>query len=159
MSDLNLQFQLECKETQLGEEIYIVGNSNELGNWNVNHSKKLSTDSKRFPLWESNPINFQSKSKLEYKYIIKGSNNVKWENFDGNRSINISSLENSLYVVNDGKFSSKTNPKINKSNDINIQPQPEIQKNRPKKTKSKNLVKKKSSKIHKVHHNNYQYSN
>ena len=91
MSDLKLQFQVECKETHPGEEVYIVGNSNELGNWNINNSQKLSTGPNKFPLWESHPILFQSKRQLEYKYIIKNSsNNVKWESFSGNRSLNLS---------------------------------------------------------------------
>ena len=79
----NLKFQVECKQTKPGEEVYIIGNSSELGNWNVNNSKKLKTNSNLFPIWESNPISFQSKSKLEYKYIIKGNSNLNWENFDG----------------------------------------------------------------------------
>ena len=122
MSDLNLKFQVECKETKLGEEVYIVGNSNELGNWNVNNSKKLSTDSNLFPLWESNPISFKSKSQLEYKYIIKSSsNNVKWENFDGNRLLNLSTLNNNTtYLINDGKYSDKSRQKINKSNETHF---------------------------------------
>ena len=81
-----LKFQVECKQTRPGEEVYIIGNSSELGNWKVNHSIKLKTNSNLFPIWESNPISINSKSQLEYKYIIKdSSNNVKWENFKGNR--------------------------------------------------------------------------
>ena len=156
MSDLDLKFQVECKETKLGEEVYIVGNSNELGNWNVNNSKKLSTDSKLFPLWESNPISFQSKSQLEYKYIIKSSsNNVKWENFDGNRLLNLSTLNNNTtYLINDGKYSDKSRQKINKSNEVHVN---------KTKTKEKNqkMIKKKSSNIRNINNNknNYQYVN
>ena len=156
MSDLNLKFQVECKETKLGEEVYIVGNSNELGNWNVNNSKKLSTDSKLFPLWESNPISFQSKSQLEYKYIIKSSsNNVKWENFDGNRLLNLSTLNNNTtYLINDGKYSDKSRQKINKSNEVHAN-------KTITKEKNQKIIKKKSSKIKMINNNknNYQYIN
>ena len=155
MSNINLKFQVECKETQLGEEVYIVGNSNELGNWNVNNSKKLFTDSNKFPIWESHPIQFQSKSQLEYKYIIKNkSNNVKWENFDGNRSLNCSSLENVEYLINDGKFSNKSNQKINKLNEAPSQHNGHQKKQNP--------IKKKSKKMHNNNNhksNNYQYVN
>ena len=159
MSNLCLQFQVECKETQLGEEVYIVGNANELGNWNAQNSKKLSTSSNKFPLWESNPISFSSKSKLEYKYIIKNkSNNVKWENFDGNRIINLSNLDDSFYMVNDGRFSNKSNQKINKSNGA----PPETHNsndnyNHNKKKSNKNYNKNNNN--NNRNNNNYQYVN
>ena len=152
MSDLNLKFQVECKETRPGEEVYIVGSSNELGNWNVNNSQKLSTDSSKFPLWESHPILFQSKFQLEYKYIIKNSsNNVKWENFSGNRSLNLSNLENCLYLISDGKFDNKSKQNINKSNE-SLSPVHKSKNN-------KNIIKKKSNKTHNNNNNNYQYVN
>ena len=161
MSNLCLQFQVECKETQLGEEVYIVGNANELGNWNAQNSKKLSTSSNKFPLWESNPISFPSKSKLEYKYIIKNkSNNVKWENFDGNRTINLSNLDDSFYVVNDGRFSNKSNQKINKSNGA----PPETHNsndnhNHNKKKSNKNNNNNHNNNNNNRNNNNYQYVN
>ena len=142
-----LKFQVECKQTRPGEEVYIIGNSSELGNWKVNHSIKLKTNSNLFPIWESNPISFNSKSQLEYKYIIKdSSNNVKWENFKGNRTINLSSLEDREYIVNDGKFSKNSNQSINKSNGTST----------TNTYKTEKIIKKKSSK---VNNNNHQYSN
>ena len=154
----NVQFQVECKETKPGEEVYIVGNANEIGNWNVNNSQKLSTDSNRFPVWESNPITFQSKTQLEYKYIIKNkSNNVKWENFDGNRTLNLSHLENEAYVVNDGKFSNKSNQNINKSNGSPSHTSNHQKKQIPIKKKSKKIQKSNHNNNH--NNNNYQYIN
>jgi hypothetical protein len=121
-SNLKLKFEIECKETQLGEELFIIGNSKELGNWNVNNSQKLITDSSKFPLWESNEINFKKKNPLEYKYIIKNSSNVKWENFPENRILNLQDLKENNYIINDGKFNDKSNQKITKSSgeEINI---------------------------------------
>jgi glucoamylase len=98
MSNINLKFKIKCDETKFGEELYITGNTKELGNWNSNNSKKLMSDSKKFPIWESNQISFNSNSNLEYKYIIKSSNNVKWENFSGNRELNFSKLENIIFI-------------------------------------------------------------
>ena len=150
----NLKCQVECKQTKPGEEVYIIGNSSELGNWNVNNSKKLKTNSNLFPIWETNPISFQSKSKLEYKYIIKGNSNLNWENFDGNRTINLSSLEDQDYIVNDGKFGNKSKQTINKSYETlaNI--------SHNASGKKVKIVKKKSKVNNQNHnHNNYQYSN
>ena len=143
MSNINLKFKIKCDETKFGEELYITGNTKELGNWNSNNSKKLMSDSKKFPIWESNQISFNSNSNLEYKYIIKSSNNVKWENFNGNRELNFSKLENNnFYLINDGKFNEKTEPKINKINE-----------------EEKNVKKEENNKKHKNNNNNFQYIN
>ena len=143
MSNINLKFKIKCDETKFGEELYITGNTKELGNWNSNNSKKLMSDSKKFPIWESNQISFNSNSNLEYKYIIKSSNNVKWENFSGNRELNFSKLENNnFYLINDGKFNEKTEPKINKINE-----------------EEKNVKKEENNKKHKNNNNNFQYIN
>ena len=143
MSNINLKFKIKCDETKFGEELYITGNTKELGNWNSNNSKKLMSDSKKFPIWESNQISFTSNSNLEYKYIIKSSNNVKWENFNGNRELNFSKLENNnFYLINDGKFNEKTEPKINKINE-----------------EGKNEKKEENNKKHKNNNNNFQYIN
>ena len=143
MSNINLKFKIKCDETKFGEEVYITGNTEELGNWNSNNSKKLMSDSKKFPIWESNQISFNSNSNLEYKYIIKSSNNVKWENFSGNRELNFSKLENNnFYLINDGKFNEKTEPKINKINE-----------------EEKNVKKEENNKKHKNNNNNFQYIN
>ena len=143
MSNINLKFKIKCDETKFGEELYITGNTKELGNWNSNNSKKLMSDSKKFPIWESNQISFNSNSNLEYKYIIKSSNNVKWENFSGNRELNFSKLENNnFYLINDGKFNEKTEPKINKINE-----------------EEKNIKKEENNKKHKNNNNNFQYIN
>ena len=143
MSNINLKFKIKCNETKFGEELYITGNTKELGNWNSNNSKKLMSDSKKFPIWESNQISFNSNSNLEYKYIIKSSNNVKWENFNGNRELNFSKLENNnFYLINDGKFNEKTEPKINKINE-----------------EEKNVKKEENNKKHKNNNNNFQYIN
>ena len=48
MSNINLKFKIKCDETKFGEEVYVTGNTKELGNWNSNNSKKLMSDSKNF---------------------------------------------------------------------------------------------------------------
>ena len=154
MSDLSIQFQIECKQTKPGDSVYVVGSSKELGNWKSEKSQKLTTDKDRFPIWESNPISFNSKSQLEYKYIIKNnSNNVKWEDFSGNRTLDLSTLENTLNYIYDGKFSNKSNQRISKTNDISSF--------QPKNYEKKKSNKKKSNNNNNNNHNsnNYQYTN
>ena len=154
MSETSIQFQVECNETKPGDNVYVVGGSNELGNWKAENSQKMKTDSNRFPLWESEPIPFQSKSQLEYKYIIKNSsNNVKWENFKGNRTLDLSSLENTIYYVDDGSFSNKHSQKISKTNDLSNRVNKSNKSNNSHKKKSKNQNHNNNNS------NNYQYVN
>ena len=151
MSDLSLQFQIECKDTKPGDSVYVVGNASELGNWKAENSQKLKTNKSKFPLWESEPISFNSKTQLEYKYIIKNnSKNVRWENFQGNRTLDLSSLENGLYYVNDGRYSNRGGQSINKSNELSSQSN----------TSNKKKVKKvtKTNKPHKDEALNYSIS-
>ena len=139
MSDLSLQFQIECKDTKPGDNVYVVGNASELGNWKAENSQKLKTDKNKFPLWESEPISFNSKTQLEYKYIIKNnSKNVRWENFQGNRTLDLSSLENGLYYVNDGRYSNRGGQNINRSNGMSSKPSSS---NKKKVKKSTNTTK------------------
>ena len=151
MSELSLQFQIECKDTKPGDSVYVVGNASELGNWKAENSQKLKTNKSKFPLWESEPISFNSKTQLEYKYIIKNnSKNVRWENFQGNRTLDLSSLENGLYYINDGRYSNRGGQSINKSNELSSQSN----------TSNKKKVKKvtKTSKPHKDETLNYSIS-
>ena len=139
MSDLKLKFQLICKNTVFGENVSLVGNQTQLGNWDTNKSIELKTDKHIFPLWESNLISFNNNSNLEYKYIIsnKNSHSVKWESFQGNRQLNLSNLnKDGEYIINDGEFSSNINPKITKINSNNT-------KITEKKNKNKNNINKK----------------
>ena len=150
MSDLKLKFQLICKNTVFGENVSLLGNQTQLGNWDTNKSIELKTDKHIFPLWESNPISFNNNSNLEYKYIIsnKNSHSVKWESFQGNRQLNLSNLnKDGEYIINDGEFSSNINPKITKINSNNT-------KITEKKNKNKNNNNKKEPYKTKINTNN-----
>ena len=59
MSDIKLKFQLICKNTIFGENVSLVGNQSQLGNWDTNKLVELKTDKNIFPLWESNPISYK----------------------------------------------------------------------------------------------------
>ncbi len=150
MSDLKLKFQLICKNTVFGENVSLVGNQTQLGNWDTNKSIELKTDKHIFPLWESNPISFNNNSNLEYKYIIsnKNSHSIKWESFQGNRQLNLSNLnKDGEYIINDGEFSSNINPKITKINSNNT-------KITEKKNKNKNNINKKEPNKANINNNN-----
>ena len=119
--NFKLQFKIECNETKFGEEVYIIGNSDEIGKWNqtnINESQKLKCN--HFPTWESNILEFSNLiSPLEYKYIIKSSSNITWENkFEGNRILDLTNKENGFYLIDDGKFNTKSKQTINSLSEL-----------------------------------------
>ena len=115
---LFLQFTLETnhKETKPGQDVYIIGEIDELGDWKTKNAIKLNCI--KFPKWESETITFyKNYDKIEYKYIIVTENNfdeVKWEEFsDGkNREINLYNKTEGYYFVKDGEFNNKSTQKI-----------------------------------------------
>ena len=73
MSDKGLSLQFILKGcTVPGQEIYITGAVNELGNWDKCKCPKLNTTPSSYPLWESDFIKFNNKyTNLEYKFFIR----------------------------------------------------------------------------------------
>ena len=101
-----VKFKLYCKGTELGDNIYIVGNINEFGNWNTdnfNENQKLKGN--LYPLWLSETIPIQNRKNIEYKYIIKGPNKLQWEECE-NRFINLkySIIRDGIHYIDDGFF-------------------------------------------------------
>ena len=120
-----LIFEQECNKTKDGDSLFVTGEIQELGNWDLNKSQELFTGKEnfpKFPNWKSNPIcvPYKDKLSLEYKYFIKKKNGEeKWENFDGNRKIEISDLKCCTYIIKDNKFGDKSNYEIiGQSNDL-----------------------------------------
>jgi phosphoglucan,water dikinase len=122
---LFMNFITSCDETKPGEDVYVTGDINSLGNWEPNRAIKLGTDRQSFPIWKSKPQEIECvKEKLEYKYLIKSNgNHVRWENLGSNRVINIKEIENMAkhsieYTVEikDDKFNEFKIPKISIGN-------------------------------------------
>ncbi|MGW3657994.1 carbohydrate-binding module family 20 domain-containing protein [Streptomyces sp. NPDC005151] len=63
--------------TQLGQNIYVVGNQSALGNWNTGNALKL--DPATYPVWKLD-VSMPAGTSFEYKYIRKdASGAVTWE--------------------------------------------------------------------------------
>ena len=102
---LSLKFIVEKKETKVGEDIYLKGSAEELGNWKTN----IKLSGKKHPKWESDiiPLN-NNYSSIEYKYyLLNLKKEVIWENFNGNRKLDISNYTEGTYVIDSGNFSDK----------------------------------------------------
>ena len=120
MSDKGLSLQFILKgETVPGEEIYITGAVNELGNWDICKCPKLNTTPSSYPLWESDFIKFNNKyTNLEYKFFIrkecdkgKDKEEIKWEEFHGNRKLDMSNINEGFNIIY-GEFSNISLQKI-----------------------------------------------
>jgi len=120
-NEIKIQFQIKCDKTYFGENLYIIGDALELGKWSVAKSQRLYGNN--FPIWKSQFISFKNKINLEYKYIIKipeetKGDKVKWEYYEGNRKLELSTFENGIYLIDDGNFNVKNSQKIIHINEI-----------------------------------------
>ena len=111
-NEVKLQFQIKCDKTAFGEEVFVIGEALELGNWSVEKCQRLYGNN--YPIWQSQFITFKKKVDFEYKYIIKfkNKNEIKWEEYKGNRKLKLSDFKDGLYLIDDGNFSDKNSQKI-----------------------------------------------
>jgi len=68
--------------TVFGENIFLAGSVNELGNWDTNNA--LSMTNPNYPLWQVT-VSVPASTQIQYKYIRKNNGAVTWES-DPNRS-------------------------------------------------------------------------
>ena len=144
-NEFKLQFQVKCDKTILGEDLYILGNEEEFGKWEIkNTQQKLYGD--KFPIWQSEFISF-SKKYLEFKYVIKKKNNdIAWETIDlTNRKLDLSNLKDGLYIIDSGNYSVIKNQKIIplKENEDENDENDENEKDKNEKDENKNCENKK----------------
>lgn len=78
-----IKFIITNANTKLGESIYIVGNVDELGYWNVNMAAGPAL-CPNYPTWEAH-IDVPVGKNIEWKAVKKGSNSsVVWQSGDNN---------------------------------------------------------------------------
>ena len=115
-----LQFQYEF-ETLPNEEVYVVGNVEELGNWDISKAEKLVTGKLTYPVWKSKEnIKVFQNSVIEYKYIFyKNGIFSHWESQTENRKITIQDNMLRLVVSDPGGVIKKCTMSIVEDNDNN----------------------------------------
>lgn len=85
-----VSFHCICRDTKPGENVFVVGSHDMLGNWNVSRAVPMQTDPKKWPQWKSYELKIEDVSLLEYKHIIKrGDECISWEPIAGNRKITL----------------------------------------------------------------------
>jgi alpha-amylase len=65
-------------ETVWGQNVYVVGNLPELGNWNPANAVPLITDANTYPRWAGNAT-LPANTNVEYKFVLKQGTQVIWE--------------------------------------------------------------------------------
>ena len=92
-----VQFKYECLIAE-GEEVRIVGNKEELGNWDINQAEKLSISN--INVWKSREnIEIPINTTVEYKYVIfKNDKFERWEELPNNENRKVF-IENKFKVL------------------------------------------------------------
>ncbi|MGQ9613297.1 CBM20 domain-containing protein [Chloroflexus sp.] len=62
--------------TYWGQNVFVVGNIPQSGNWNPAQAVPLSAAT--YPVW-SGTVNLPANTTIEYKYIKRDGSNVVWE--------------------------------------------------------------------------------
>lgn len=116
-----IQFQFEYKAEQ-NEEVYVVGNVEDLGNWDISKAEKLVTGKLTYPIWKSKEnIKVYQNSIVEYKYIFfKNGVFSHWETQAENRKIPIQRNMIRLVVCDPGGIIKNVNLSTVDDNNDNI---------------------------------------
>ena len=64
-----VNFNVKCEGTEVGDRVALVGNLKALGEWNPERAHILETSAKRFPHWFIT-LKLPRDLIIEYKYII-----------------------------------------------------------------------------------------
>lgn len=95
---VSISFTCNNGFTQFGQNVYVVGNTPELGNWNTANAVKLSSTS--YPTWTGTIPGFSVNNNVEWKCIKRDIGSVVWQN-GSNNTINTS---NSGTALSAGSF-------------------------------------------------------
>ena len=106
-----LQFKVEYP-TKLNQTLYMVGNKEELGNWDENAAIKLINTDNTSSIWESQiSIECPVGMTIKYKYLIIDSKNNKkiYEKLPNNSTRSITAKKPGQYIILDKKGELKAN--------------------------------------------------
>eukprot|EP00922_Rhytidocystis_sp_ex-Travisia-forbesii_P003571 GHVS01005203.1.p1 GENE.GHVS01005203.1~~GHVS01005203.1.p1 ORF type:complete len:463 (-),score=99.05 GHVS01005203.1:1130-2374(-) len=77
-----VRFTIQCADTQMDEEIRVVGDAKILGCWNAEKGLPLQTDTTLFPLWTTkDSVEIPVGQTVNYKYVKynKSTGELRWE--------------------------------------------------------------------------------
>eukprot|EP01119_Soliformovum_irregulare_P025668 TRINITY_DN9571_c0_g2_i1.p1 TRINITY_DN9571_c0_g2~~TRINITY_DN9571_c0_g2_i1.p1 ORF type:complete len:613 (-),score=166.51 TRINITY_DN9571_c0_g2_i1:49-1887(-) len=88
-------------ETKWGDIIAVVGDCDELGNWDPSAGLSLTTDPSIFPLWRGSiKFDVSATRSINYKYLVKrGGKVVRWESLKQNRNVLLQKEELQITII------------------------------------------------------------
>lgn len=88
-------FVLNCSQTKPGDKLLVVGDSEELGDWEPVNASRLATSPQMYPLWNCT-VPLKRGKMITYKYCIGRPSDtpdvfskVIWEGHMGNREVRV----------------------------------------------------------------------
>ena len=92
-------------ETIDGQNVYILGNTKELGNWQPEKGLKLTTNETSYPIWfTTEEVKCQIGTEINYKYILMNSKTNKMIEWESNMSNRLYKVENKgIYEIKEEK--------------------------------------------------------
>lgn len=90
MAEADVEFSVTCRDTQLGELVYVVGSHEAIGSWSAERAIPLTTTASTFPRWSSPHIPLPAGINIEFKFLVNTADRkgtARWEAFPGNRKL------------------------------------------------------------------------
>ena len=136
-----IQFEYHYKGS-IYDDVGVVGNINELKNWNINDSVNLKYFEKE-KIFKSDTLLLSQNFNLEYKYVFFTNNEHKWEDLPNNQNRKIQINNESSLILED----IQGNPNTNIKYPSNLEDKKEEKKLIKKKKSNENVKLKKEKSI------------
>lgn len=96
---VTIQFRARVGDTQPGQQVYVVGDAEGLGEWNPEQALACTTEPEIFPVWKSEAITINASiAKIQFKLVICGNGKEpRWEGGE-NRELALSEGAASMSV-------------------------------------------------------------
>ena len=115
----SLSFRVKY-ETKFGQLLYIIGNIEELGQWDTSKAIPMYTNNDIYPTWEIKkeficPLGME----IYYKYLVKDGNKIIWEDLGQNTNRHIIVQSPGNLIIFDEKSNNTSKIKTSGFNQIN----------------------------------------
>ena len=104
----NFLLRLNCPQMEPDRHFAIVGNQDDLGNWDV--TKKVKLDESKFPFWSILLDTKKIKFPLEYKYLIVDTQTDEVLAWGGGPNRIVKSADNNTFTINNDEHFLRTIP-------------------------------------------------
>ena len=104
----NVRFSIDIPQISPTQGVAIIGNSEELGKWDINH--KLILSDTHFPIW-TGAIHTNTNEVIEYKYIIYDLKSGDVIDIESGENRQVWGLQNQLTIIQNDRCFRRTKPR------------------------------------------------